>query len=245
MPKKARFGVLRRLLRAIWRARITRGLVRIFGGVVLLILVLLLIFRFVPPPINLYQASEWIRLGSIKRDWVRLSSLPAHIPLSALAAEDAEFCAHWGFDFAAIRAALADGASRGGSTISQQTAKNVFLWQDRSWIRKGLEAGFTPLIEVVWGKRRIVEVYLNIAEFDEGVFGIEAAARHHFGVPAAALSPDQSARLMAVLPNPKGRSAVRPGRFTQRQSRRIASGAVTLARDGRGACVMTDGSSSK
>ncbi len=240
MPKKRRLRLFRRLLRAIWRSRITRWLARICGGAVITILVLLVILRFVPPPMNVYQASEWIRLGSIKRDWVSLRSLPAHVPLSALAAEDAKFCTHWGFDLGAIRAALADGATRGGSTISQQTAKNVFLWQDRSWVRKGLEAGFTPLIEVAWGKRRIVEVYLNIAEFDEGVFGIEAAAKHHFGVPAAALSPTQSARLMAVLPNPKGRSAVRPGRFTQRQSRRIASGAATLARDGRGACVLAD-----
>lgn len=208
-------------------------------GVVLVGILLLAVasLRVVPPPITHTQWVEIQRLGSIKRDWVRLSTLPRHVPLSAIAAEDANFCVHWGFDVAAIRAALEDGAARGASGISQQTAKNVFLWQDRSWVRKGLETGFTVLIEALWGKRRIIEVYLNVAEFDEGVFGIEAAARHHFGVSAAGLSRGQAARLMAVLPDPKGRSAVSPGPVTQRTARRAAAGAQTLATDGRGRCV--------
>ncbi|MEM0942904.1 MAG: transglycosylase domain-containing protein, partial [Pseudomonadota bacterium] len=125
----------------------------------------------------------------------------------------------------------------GGSTISQQTAKNVFLWPDRSWLRKGLEAGFTILIEVTWPKRRILEVYLNVAEFDEGVFGAEAAAWHYFNRPAAELSLTQAARLAAILPDPKGRSAARPGAWTQRRARQIASGAETLRQDGRAACI--------
>ena len=193
--------------------------------------------RVVGPGINIYQAQEIQRLGAIEREWVALDTLPDHIALSAIAAEDAKFCQHWGFDFVAIRAALEDGARRGGSTISQQTAKNVFLWQDRSWIRKGMEAGFTTLIEAMWGKRRIVEVYLNVAEFDTGVFGIEAAARHHFGIPAADLSRAQAARLMAVLPDPQGRSAVRPGPFTQRRTQQIVRGANDLAATGAGACA--------
>jgi len=208
------------------------------GGLLLLVVLLVLALRFVAPPTNYYQWSEARRLGGIQRDWVSLSDLPDHIPLSAAAAEDANFCAHWGFDLAAIRNAWQGGARRGGSTISQQTAKNVFLWQGRSWTRKGLETGFTALIEVLWPKRRIIEIYLNVAEFDTGVFGIEAAARHHFGVPAAQLSRTQAARLMAVLPDPKGRSAVRPSAFTQRRTKVIVSGAQTLAADGRGACMM-------
>lgn len=208
-------------------------------GLFLFLLLTVVLLRFVNPPTNLYQISESRRLGGIERGaWADLGSLPAFVPLSAAAAEDANFCVHAGFDFAAIRAALSEGASRGGSTISQQTAKNVFLWQARSWVRKGLEAGFTLLIEAVWPKARIMEVYLNVAEFDTGVFGIEAAAQHHFGVPAAGLSRTQAARLMAVLPDPKGRSAVRPGAREQRRAGRIAAGAETLAADGRGACLL-------
>ncbi|MEM9230926.1 MAG: monofunctional biosynthetic peptidoglycan transglycosylase [Pseudomonadota bacterium] len=215
---------------------VSRGL-RILMLAGLLLILVIAALRVVPPPITHTQWSEANRLGSIKREWVALSTLPRHVPLSAMAAEDANFCLHWGFDIAAIRAAIDAGARRGASGISQQTAKNVFLWQGRSWIRKGLEAGFTVLIEVLWGKRRIIEVYLNVAEFDTGVFGIEAAALHHFGVPAARLTPTQAARLMAVLPDPKGRSAVRPGPVTQRVARRAAAGAQTLAVDGRGTCV--------
>jgi len=208
-------------------------------GVLALVLVALVAaLRFINPPINYYQAQEWWRLGDIRRSWVDLDSLPALIPLSAAAAEDANFCEHWGIDIDAVRDAFAGGARRGGSTISQQTAKNVFLWQGRSWVRKGLEAGFTVMIETLWGKRRIMEVYVNVAEFDTGVFGIEAAAWHHFNVPARDLSRTQAARLMAVLPDPKRRSAIRPSAHTQRRTRVIQSGARTLAVDGRGACLL-------
>ena len=155
-------------------------LAMVAGIVVVVVVLLVAALRFLNPPLNVYQAQEWGRLGGIEKEWVALDTLPAFVPLSAAAGEDADFCTHWGFDFDAIREALEDGASRGASTISQQTAKNVFLWHGRSWLRKGLEAGFTVLIEAIWGKRRIIEVYLNVAEFDEGVFGIEAAAQHHF-----------------------------------------------------------------
>lgn len=225
--RKARPRV-RRVLR-----RTARVLAIGFAALVLLVLSL----RLVNPPLNLYQASEWWRLGAIEKDWVRLRDLPDHVPLSAAAAEDANFCVHWGFDFAQIRSVLEGGGTRGASTITQQTAKNVFLWQDRSWVRKGLEAGFAVLIEALWGKRRIMEVYLNVAEFDEGVFGVEAAARRHFGVGAADLSRRQAALLMSVLPDPKNRSASRPGNFTARKARQVQAGAETLAADGRGGCI--------
>ena len=155
-----------------------------------------------------------------------------------MAAEDANFCLHWGFDMAAIREAVNEGSNRGASTITQQMVKNVFLWHDRNWVRKALEALTTPVVEVLWSKRRILEVYLNVAEFDEGVFGVEAAARHHFGVSARDLSPTQAARLAAVLPDPKGRSASEPSDFVRRRTRQIISGADTILADGRAACFQ-------
>ena len=155
---------------------------------------------------------------------------------SAVAAEDANFCLHWGFDMGAIRDAIADDSVRGASTVSQQVVKNVWLWHGRNWARKALEAAITPLMEAAWSKRRVLEVYLNIAEFDEGVFGVEAAARHYFGVAAADLSAVQAARLAAVLPDPKGRSASRPSAALRQRAAAIVDGAATIARDGRAAC---------
>ena len=156
-----------------------------------------------------------------------------------MAAEDADFCVHSGFDIAGIRAALADDTRlRGGSTISQQVAKNVFLWPARSWLRKGLEAGFTVLIEILWPKRRILEVYLNVAEFDAGVFGVEAASRRYFGIGAADMGPQRAARLMAVLPDPKHRSPVSGTAFIRRRGAAIESGAATIREDGRADCFL-------
>ena len=155
---------------------------------------------------------------------------------AAVAAEDADFCRHWGFDMRALRAAIAEGGARGASTISQQTVKNAFLWQGRSWPRKAIEAALTPVVEALWTKRRILEVYLNLAEFGEGVFGVEAAARHHFGVPARDLTPEQAARLAAVLPAPKSRDAADPSEAVARRAAAILDGAETIARDGRAAC---------
>jgi monofunctional biosynthetic peptidoglycan transglycosylase len=197
---------------------------------------LILLFALVPPPINIYQAQEWWRLGEIRKDWVSLEEIAPVMARAAVAAEDANFCTHWGFDMAAIRQAIEEGGNRGASTISQQVVKNVFLWHGRSWPRKAAEALLTPVVELVWSKRRIVEVYLNVAEFDEGVFGVQAAAQNHFGVDAADLTPTQAARLAAVLPDPKGRDAANPSDFVRRRTRAILSGAETIAADGRAAC---------
>jgi len=203
------------------------------------VVLLTALYGFVNPPINPYMLGERLRLGPLQRAWVPLSEMSEFVPLSAAAAEDANFCLHWGFDVAGIRAALADeDRLRGGSTISQQVAKNVFLWQGRSWLRKGLEAGFTVLIEALWTKRRIMEVYLNVAEFDEGVFGVEAAAQRHWGVSTADLGPQRAARLMAVLPDPKARSPVSGTRFIASRGAAIQSGAGTIRADGRGACFI-------
>jgi monofunctional biosynthetic peptidoglycan transglycosylase len=199
---------------------------------------MVILFRFVDPSAGVYMASEGYRLGGIKHEWVSLDEIADAMPRSAVAAEDANFCMHNGFDIEAIREAIEGGGARGGSTISQQVAKNVFLWHGRTYLRKGLEAGFTILIELFWSKERIIEVYLNVAEFDGGVFGVKAAARHYFGVSPAKLTATQSARLAAILPNPKGRSASRPSNRVRKRTRAIISGAGTIHADGRADCFQ-------
>ncbi len=221
-----------------WR-RIRRWLGRGLAGVAGFYLVLILLFSFVPPPINLYQLSESWRLGGIEKDWVGWDEIAPVMGRSVVAAEDANFCLHWGFDMAAIRDAIDKGANRGASTLTQQVAKNVFLWQGRSWLRKAMEAGLTPVIELFWSKQRILEVYLNNAEFAEGVFGVQAASRHYFGVDARNLTATQAARLAAVLPNPKDYSAGKPGPYVRKRAGQIISGAETIAVDGRADCFDT------
>lgn len=183
-----------------------------------------------------YMIAEKMRLGYVDHQWVDMDEIAPVMARAVVAAEDANYCLHWGFDMGAIRAALDDGAARGASTISQQVVKNTYLWQGRSWPRKALEAVLTPAVELVWTKRRIIEVYLNVVEFDEGVFGVEAASRHYFGVGPGKLTPRQAARLAAVLPNPKERSASRPSTALQKRAARIADGAATIRRDGRADC---------
>ena len=192
------------------------------------------------PPTTPYMASEGRRLGEVDHQWVSLEDVAPVVGRSVVAAEDANFCTHWGFDMAAIRVALEDGAGRGASTISQQVVKNTFLWQGRSWFRKALEATITPVLETVWSKQRILEVYLNVAEFGEGVFGIEAAAHTYFRVGPGQLTPQQAARLAAVLPNPKKRSPTNPTSFLRKRSRSIADGAQTILADGRAECFTLD-----
>lgn len=204
------------------------GLLALLVGVTLWVA----LYAVLNPTSTPYMRSEAHRLGEIRRTWRNLEDIAPVMAQAAVAAEDANFCTHWGLDFAAIRAALADGSGRGGSTITQQVVKNVFLWHERSWLRKGLEAGLTPLVELTWSKRRIVEVYLNIAEFDEGIFGVDAASLWYFGTPADRLTLRQAAQLAAVLPAPKTRSA----RANTSRSRQIAQGAETIAADGRAAC---------
>jgi len=211
------------------------------GAIAAFYAVLVLLFSFVPPPINLYQLSEAWRLGGVEKDWVPWEEIAPVMGRSAVAAEDANFCNHWGFDMAAIREAIEAGSNRGASTISQQVVKNVFLWHGRSWVRKAMEAVLTPVVELVWSKQRILEVYLNVAEFGDGVFGVQAAAQHHFGVDAKDLTATQAARLAAVLPNPKEYNAGEPGPFVRKRSSAIRSGAETIAVDGRSAC-FEDGS---
>lgn len=220
-------GRLRDVLR--WTGRGALG----FGGVILFFI---LFFAVVNPPTTFYMLAESFRRGGIERDWVPLEDMAPDMARSVVAGEDANFCLHWGFDMAAIRAALDRGANRGASTITQQVVKNVFLWQGRSWVRKALEAVITPVVELVWTKRRIVEVYLNVAEMGPGIFGAEAAAQRYFGVPAARLSPEQAARIAAALPDPKDRNPAKPTRFLRSRAAAIRQGAETIAMDGRAAC---------
>jgi monofunctional biosynthetic peptidoglycan transglycosylase len=191
-------------------------------------------YMFFDPPATALMLSRAAEGARIRHEPVPLSAVSPHVVRAVIAAEDANFCSHHGFDFEAIRDAAernADGGRlRGASTISQQTAKNLFLWPDRSWIRKGLETYFTALIETLWSKRRIMAAYLNVAEWGDGVFGIEAAARARFGVSASQLSPMQAARLAAVLPSPNTWRADRPGpyvraRAAQTRARRRERGA--------------------
>lgn len=221
--------LLRRIRLWLWRGLV--GVAALYG-------VLIVLFSFVPPPINIYQAQEAWRLGGIEKDWVGWDEIAPVMARSVVAAEDANFCLHWGFDMAAIRDAIEEGSARGASTLSQQVVKNTFLWHGRSYLRKAMEAAITPVIEILWSKQRILEVYLNTAEFAEGVFGVQAAAQHHFGVDAADLSALQAARLAAVLPNPKDRSASQPSSFVRKRTRAILSGAETIDVDGRAGCFQ-------
>lgn len=225
----------------MWLARkLRRGLrvlLKFSFRLIIICILIVAVFRIINPPINIYIASEWYRLGDVKRDWTPIEVFQPHVARAVVAAEDANFCQHSGFDFASIKMALnGKGKLRGASTISQQTAKNVFLWQGRTWVRKGLEAGVTSLIELIWPKQRILEVYLNVAEFDEGVFGMAAAGRHYFGVEPDKITRLQAARLAAVLPNPKNRSANRPKKVVTRRTEQILSGEETIAADGRAEC---------
>lgn len=207
-----------------------------FAVLVMAVSVWILAYRWINPPGGIYMWQESRRLGTIQHEWVDFGQISPHMARSVVAAEDARFCSHWGFDMVEIRAALDRGGTRGASTISQQVVKNAFLWHGRNWTRKALEAALTPVMETLWPKARVLEVYLNIAEFGEGVFGVEAAAQHYFNRSAADLTARQAALLAAVLPAPQRRDPTRPTDFLRRRAAAIEDGAATIARDGRAAC---------
>lgn len=202
---------------------------------------LVLLFRFVPPPITPLMVERWIDGGGIARRWTPLSAISPNLVRAVIASEDSKFCSHHGFDWDAIDRALTEDAEgdrlRGGSTISQQTAKNLFLTPDRTWTRKGIEAWLTVLIEAFWPKRRILEVYLNIVEWGPQRFGAEAAARAEFRKPASALSISEAARLATVLPNPRSYRAGRPGPYVIRQSQVVAARVAVVRRDALDTCI--------
>lgn len=196
----------------------------------------------VPPPVTLLMLTEAAKGRGLDYRWRPLSKISPALVEAVIAAEDARFCSHQGFDFEAIQRAMRANANggrlRGGSTLSQQTAKNVFLWPGRGWVRKGFEAGYTVLIEAAWSKRRIAEVYLNVAEWAPGVYGAEAAAQHWFGKSAADLTRREAARLAAVLPSPRRYNAASPGPYVRRRAGRIQAAMGTVRNEGLATCVL-------
>ena len=200
------------------------------------------IHRIVPPPTTLLMVKQAVAGNGLTYRWRGIDDISPRLVEAVIAAEDARFCEHRGFDFKAIEKALDSNARgrkvRGGSTISQQTAKNVFLWPGRDWVRKGFEAGYTLLIETLWGKRRIMEVYLNVAEWAPGVYGAEAAARRWYGKSAADLTPREAARLAAILPSPRRYQAASPGPYVRRRAGRIQAAMGTVRGEGLAACVL-------
>lgn len=188
--------------------------------------------RFIDPPVSAFMVSRQLEAWGdgdwgfrIAYDWRDLDEMSPYVPLAMVASEDQNFAEHFGFDIKAIEKARKNNARgrkvRGGSTISQQTAKNLFLWSGRSWVRKGIEAWYTLLIEAMWPKHRIIEVYANIAEFGDGVYGAQAAARTYFRKDASRLSAAEAARMAAVLPSPRRYSITRPGPYVQRRTNAI------------------------
>jgi monofunctional glycosyltransferase len=186
---------------------------------------LLLVYRFLPVPLTPLMVIRLAEGEGLRQRWVGLDEVAPVLPQAAVAAEDNRFCAHAGFDWeelgGQIDALLAGARARGASTITMQTAKNLFLWPGRDFVRKALEAWLTPQIELLWPKRRIMEVYLNIAELGPGIYGAEAAARAYFGKPASALGAHEAALLAAILPNPREWSPVRPTDYLLRRARTI------------------------
>lgn len=212
--------------------------VKILLAFIALSLFMVAIYRFVPPPVTLTMLFD---PNGITKDWASLDDIDPDMARAAIAGEDGKFCAHHGFDVDAIAKAAIHNASggriRGGSTISQQTAKNVFLWQGGGFVRKGLEAWFTVLIEAIWGKKRIMEVYLNVAETGIGTYGVEAGSIRYFHHGAGKMNRAEAGRIAAVLPLPKKRAAVAPSGFTRRYGNTIAARIGVVQRDGLDSCL--------
>jgi monofunctional glycosyltransferase len=227
------------------------GVLRLLRRLLVMLLIFILIvpplwvaiYRLAPPPITALMIERSLQGQGLQHTWAPIGQISPAMTRAVIASEDARFCQHHGFDFSAIDKALRHNESRpgrvrGGSTISQQTAKNVFLWPDRSWVRKGLEAWFTVLIEALWGKRRIMEVYLNTVEMGPGLYGVEAASRRYFHASARGLTPAQASRLAAILPSPLKWKAQDAGPYVRRRTDRIDARSDTVQHQGLAACVL-------
>jgi monofunctional biosynthetic peptidoglycan transglycosylase len=227
---RAKGGIVRRIF--VW----------LFVLVVVLPIAAVGVFRFVPPPVTALMLIRVAQGHGWDYRWRGLGDISPTLAQAAIASEDARFCLHHGFEFAAMEKAMEHNDRRpnkirGGSTISQQTAKNVFLWPDRTYVRKGLEAYFTVLTEALWGKRRIMEVYLNVVEWGPGFYGAEAAAQHNFGHSAKHLSTSEAAHLVAILPSPLKWKAVNSGAYVQRRAGTVAERVDTVRSDGLASCL--------
>ncbi len=232
MAKRAQQGPFYRLGWLIGRA-----IIWFFAVSVLWVL----IYRFIPPPITVTMLGDTFAGRGVDKDWMPLSKIDPNMARAVIAAEDSKFCLHNGFDREAIEKAVRynakGGRIRGGSTISQQTAKNAFLWQGGGYFRKGMEAWFTVLIETIWGKKRIMEVYLNIAETGIGTYGANAGSQRYFGHDASRLTSGEAGRIAAVLPLPKTRDAISPTGFTRRYGNVIAARANAVKQTGLDSCL--------
>lgn len=221
--------------------RIVGWIVKVILTLVLLSLLWVLAYRFINPPITINMIGDLIHGRGAHKDWMPIGEIDRDMVRASIAAEDSRFCTHHGFDVEAIENAMMRNASggriRGGSTISQQTAKNTFLWNGGGYPRKAAEAWFTFLIEHLWGKRRIMEVYLNLAETGIGTYGVNAGSQRYFGHDASAMSPIEAARIAAIYPLPKKRGAAAPKGFTRRYGNTIAARIATVANNGLDACV--------
>jgi monofunctional biosynthetic peptidoglycan transglycosylase len=224
-------------------SRVLRILLKAVLAFVIVSVLMVGIFRFVPVPFTWTMMGDLLGGRSVTKQWMPLSEMDPDMARAAIAGEDARFCSHHGFDWKGIASAAYSNAQgkrlRGGSTISQQTAKNVFLFQGGGYARKALEAYFTVLIETLWGKRRIMEVYLNVAETGIGTYGADAAALRYFDHDATHLSPTEAGRIAAVLPLPKKRAAIDPRGFVRRHGNALARYVGAVKRNGLDSCLGT------
>ena len=243
MAKKARSTIPRykRRTRKPLLRRIVGWVLKLVLALILISVLWVLVYRFVNPPVTITMVGDMVAGRGAHKEWMPIGQIDRDMVRAAIAAEDSKFCSHHGFDVEAIESAMKRNASggriRGGSTISQQTAKNAFLWQGGGYARKGAEAWFTFLIEHIWGKRRIMEVYLNLAETGIGTYGVNAGAERYYGHDASAMTALEAARIAAVLPLPKERGAIAPKGFTRRYGNTIEARIPIVARDGLDACV--------
>lgn len=210
------------------RTAILPILAKFAAGFLIAVIAVILLYRFVPPPFSTLMVANKLAGRTIKHKWTPLEQISPHLVRAVITSEDGRFCRHWGVDWAEVEDALERAEEtgkgpRGASTIPMQTIKNLFLWQSRSYLRKAVEIPLAYMATILWPKRRMIEIYLNIAEWGPGIFGAQAAARHHFRRNAAKLTRAQAAQLAAALPNPHVRNAGRPGPRTRALARRIAA----------------------
>jgi monofunctional biosynthetic peptidoglycan transglycosylase len=231
-PMKPRRSILRRLIGWIFK---------LVGAFILLSVFMVILYRFVPPPVTLTMLGDAVSGHGITKSWMPLSRIDPDMARAAIAGEDGNFCTHHGFDFEALAKAYArnarGGRIRGGSTISQQTAKNVFLIQGGGYPRKAMEAYFTVLIETIWGKRRIMEVYLNVAETGIGTYGVNAGSIRYFNHDASNMTPAEAGRLAAVFPLPKKRAVIGAKGFTRRHGNALTRRVGVVRNDGLDGCL--------
>ena len=244
--RSARRNKTQPFLHSLWFGRehtpwLRRVILVLFVVTMLFPATLVLVCRFLDPTTTPVMIGEWLSGKPVLRQWVPLKDISPNLVRAVIASEDQKFCTHDGFDWEAIDDALTSNAQggrlRGASTISQQTAKNLFLTFHRTWLRKGFEAYFTMLMESFWPKSRIIEAYLNVAEWGHGRFGAEAASLYYFKKRASQLSPREAARLAAVLPNPNTLDASHPGPYVERRTAQLAAGITQVHRDNLAWCI--------